>query len=87
MAPVLRRRTRAMLVLAGLLLVAVVGLAWFLVGEDDPAALDASGGTGTTADPAAVPAGGARPGTAPPGDRRAAGQQRPDDGRILPADP
>ena len=29
MAPVLRRRAKAMLVVAGLLLVAVVGLAWF----------------------------------------------------------
>ena len=35
MAPV-RRRTRALLVVAGLLLVAVVGLVWFLVGDDDP---------------------------------------------------
>jgi hypothetical protein len=53
MAPVVRRRTKAMLVVAGLLLAAVVGLAWFLVGEDDPAAPNAAGaGPGTTADPA-----------------------------------
>ncbi len=58
MAPVVRRRTKAMLVVAGLLLVAVVGLAWFLVGSDDPDALDAAGAPGTTtADPAAGPAG------------------------------
>ena len=37
MAPVVRRRTKALLVVAGLLLVGVVGLAWFLVGQDDPA--------------------------------------------------
>jgi hypothetical protein len=55
MAPV-RRRTTALLVAAGLLLVAVVGLAWFLVGEDDdPAALSAAGAP-TTLDPAAGPA-------------------------------
>ena len=58
MAPVVRRRTKAMLALAGLLLAAVVGLAWFLVSEDDPAAPDAAGaGPATTADPAAGPAG------------------------------
>jgi hypothetical protein len=51
MAPV-RRRTRALLVVAGLLLVAVVGLAWFLVGEgDDPTDADAAGAP-TTLDPA-----------------------------------
>jgi hypothetical protein len=55
MAPV-RRRTRALLVVAGLLLVAVVGLAWFLVGDDDPTAADAAGAP-TTLDPAAGPAG------------------------------
>jgi hypothetical protein len=49
MAPA-RRRTTALLLAAGLLLVAVVGLAWFLVGDDGP-----SGGTA-----AGVPA------TAPP---------------------
>jgi hypothetical protein len=55
MAPV-RRRTRALLVVAGLLLVAVVGLAWFLVGEDDdPTGADAAGAP-TTLDPAAGPA-------------------------------
>lgn len=53
MAPVVRRRTKAMLALAGLLLAAVVGLAWFLVSEDDPVAPDAAGaGPATTADPA-----------------------------------
>jgi hypothetical protein len=56
MAPVVRRRTKAMLALAGLLLAAVVGLAWFLVSEDDPAAPDAAGAA-PTADPAAGPAG------------------------------
>jgi hypothetical protein len=56
MAPVVRRRTKAMLALAGLLLAAVVGLAWFLVGQDDPAAPNAAGAA-TTADPAAGPAG------------------------------
>jgi hypothetical protein len=50
MAPV-RRRTRALLVVAGLLLVAVVGLAWFLVGDDDPTGADAAGAP-TTLDPA-----------------------------------
>jgi hypothetical protein len=55
MAPVLRRRAKAMLVVAGLLLVAVVGLAWFLVGEDDPGEGTAAGGPATTADPAAGP--------------------------------
>ena len=54
MAPV-RRRTRALLVVAGLLLVAVVGLAWFLVGDDDPTGADAAGAP-TTLDPAAGPA-------------------------------
>ena len=57
MAPVVRRRTKAMLVVAGLLLVAVVALAWFLVSEDDPADGTAAGGPTTTADPAAGPAG------------------------------
>jgi hypothetical protein len=57
MAPVVRRRTKALLVVAGLLLVGVVGLAWFLVGNDDPAAGGtAAGAPGTTADPAAGPA-------------------------------
>jgi hypothetical protein len=51
MAPV-RRRTTALLVLAGLLLAAVTGLAWFLVGEDDPAG-EATAGAPTTLDPAA----------------------------------
>jgi hypothetical protein len=55
MAP-FRRRTRALLVVAGLLLVAVVGLAWFLIGEDgDPTGADAAGAP-TTLDPAAGPA-------------------------------
>jgi hypothetical protein len=57
MAPLVRRRTRAMLVVAGLLLAAVVGLAWFLVPEDDPAGGTAAGGPATTTDPAAGPAG------------------------------
>jgi hypothetical protein len=64
MAPVVRRRTKALLVVAGLLLAGVVGLAWFLVGNDDPAADGtAAGAPGTTADPAAGPA--AEPTTAP----------------------
>jgi hypothetical protein len=46
-----------MLVVAGLLAAVVVGLAWFLVGSDDPA-LDAAGVPGTTtAGPAAGSAG------------------------------
>ena len=53
MAP-FRRRTRALLVVAGLLAVAVVGLAWFLVGDDDPTGATAAGGP-TTLDPAAGP--------------------------------
>jgi hypothetical protein len=56
MAPVVRRRAKALLVVAGMLLVGVVGLAWFLVSGDDPAATDAAGAA-TTADPAAGPAG------------------------------
>jgi hypothetical protein len=57
MAPVVRRRTKAMLVVVGLLLVAVVGLAWFLVPRNDPADGAAAGGPATTSDPAAGPAG------------------------------
>jgi len=65
MAPVVRRRTRVLLVVAGLLLVGVVGLAWFLVGNDDPAADGtAAGAPGATTDPAAGPAA-AEPTTAP----------------------
>jgi hypothetical protein len=52
MAPV-RRRTTALLVVAGLLLVAVVGLTWLLVGEDDPGDGTAAGVPLTTAGPAA----------------------------------
>ncbi|HEX2374003.1 MAG TPA: hypothetical protein VHO93_08480 [Actinomycetota bacterium] len=54
MAPV-RRRASALLIVAGLLLVVVVGLAWYLVGQDDPAD-QAVGGSATTVDPAAGPA-------------------------------
>lgn len=54
MAPV-RRRTTALLVVAVVLLAAVTGLAWFLVGEDDPSAEDTAGAP-TTLDPAAEPA-------------------------------
>jgi hypothetical protein len=65
MAPVVRRRTKALLVVAGLLLVAVVGLAWSLVSEDDPADGTAAGGPATTADPAgAGPTTTQRPATA-----------------------
>jgi hypothetical protein len=61
MAPV-RRRTTALLIVAGLLLAAVVGLAWFVVGEDDLAG-EAAAGAPTTLDPAGPnPAG---PTTAP----------------------
>ncbi|MFL6219976.1 MAG: hypothetical protein ACJ742_15770 [Actinomycetes bacterium] len=59
MAPV-RRRTTALLVVAGLLLVAVVGLTWLLVGGDDPGDGTAAGVPLTTAGPAA----GAAPTTA-----------------------
>ena len=48
MAPV-RRRTTAMLLAAGLLLVGVVGLAWFLVGDDGPDGGTAAGVSATTA--------------------------------------
>jgi hypothetical protein len=60
MAPLVRRRTAVMLVVAGLLGAGVVGLAWFLVGSDDPA-LDAAGAPGTTT--AASAAGSAGPGS------------------------
>jgi hypothetical protein len=59
MAPV-RRRTTALLVVAGLLLAAVVGLTWFLIGGDDPSEGTAAGVPLTTA-----PAAGAAPTTAP----------------------
>jgi len=52
MAPA-RRRTTALLVVAGLLLVAVVGLTWLLVGEDDSGDGTAAGVPLTTAGPAA----------------------------------
>jgi hypothetical protein len=65
-----RRRTSALLMLAGLLLVAVVGLAWFLVGQDDPAD-QAAGASATTADPAARPDGAAA--TTAPGPTTAEG--------------
>ena len=55
-----RRRTTALLVVAGLLLVAVVGLTWLLVGGDDPGDGTAAGVPLTTAGPAA----GAAPTTA-----------------------
>jgi hypothetical protein len=61
MAPV-RRRTTALLVAAGLLLAAVVGLAWFLIGEDTPGGGTAAGVPVTTAAGAAA---GAAPTTAP----------------------
>jgi hypothetical protein len=85
MAPVVRRRTKALLVVAGLLLVAVVGLAWFLVGQDDPADGTAAGGPATTTDPAAGPAGldpattqrPATEGASPTGDQAGAGTSGP----------
>jgi hypothetical protein len=55
MAPLVRRRTTVMVVVAGLLLAVVVGVAWFVVGSDDPA-LDAAPGA-TTADAAPGPDG------------------------------
>jgi hypothetical protein len=61
MAPV-RRRTTALLVVAGLLLVAVVGLAWFLVGEDQPGGTAA--GVSATSTASGQPAG-PTPTTAP----------------------
>jgi hypothetical protein len=64
MAPVLRRRAKAMLVVAGVLLAAVVGLAWFLVGEDDPGEGTAAGGPATTVEPGAGPEPTTRPGAA-----------------------
>jgi hypothetical protein len=63
MAPV-RRRTTALLLATGLLLVAVVGLAWFLVGDDSPADGTAAGVPVTTA---AGAAGAAGTGTTAPG--------------------
>jgi hypothetical protein len=63
MAPV-RRRTSVLLVVAGLLLVGVAGLAWFAVREDSaaPGGAAARGATTTAAAPAAGEAG---PTTAP----------------------
>ena len=57
MAPA-RRRTTALLVVAGLLLVAVVGLTWLLVGEDDPGDGTAAGVPLTTAGAAPTTAAG-----------------------------
>jgi hypothetical protein len=53
MAPV-RRRTTALLLVAGLLLVAVAGLAWLLVGDDSPSGGTAAGVSATTADAGAA---------------------------------
>jgi hypothetical protein len=84
MAPV-RRRTRALLIVAGLLLVAVVGLAWFLVGEDDLAD-EAAAGAPTTLDPAEpdptaapgpTPAEGGSPSTSSPDDDAGSGTSGP----------
>jgi hypothetical protein len=55
MAPV-RRRMTALLVAAGLLLVAVVGLAWFLTGDDPPGGVAQLAPTVPSATPAAGPA-------------------------------
>jgi hypothetical protein len=63
MAPV-RRRTTAMLLAAGLLLAGVVGLAWFLVGDDGPDGGTAGGVSVTTA-PGAGGAAGTATTTAP----------------------
>ena len=67
-----RRRASALLLTAGLLLVAVLGLAWFLVGQDDPAD-QAAGASATTADPAARPDGAAA--TTAPGPTTAEGAE------------
>jgi hypothetical protein len=75
MAPV-RRRTTALLLAAGLLLAAVVGLAWFLVGDDGPSGGTAAGvpataadggaaGTATTTTPGSTAGDGVSPTTAP----------------------
>lgn len=69
-----RRRASALLLTAGLLLVAVLGLAWFLVGQDDPAD-QAAGASATTADPAARPDGAAA--TTAPGPTTAEGAGDP----------
>jgi hypothetical protein len=55
MAPI-RRRMTALLVAAGLLLVAVVGLAWFLTGDDPPGGAAQLAPTVPSATPAARPA-------------------------------
>ncbi|HWC43713.1 MAG TPA: hypothetical protein VHK02_17140 [Actinomycetota bacterium] len=67
MAPV-RRRTTALLLAAGLLLVAVAGLAWYLVGDDGP-----SGGTAAGV-PATAAAEGAAAGAATTGLGTTAGE-------------
>jgi hypothetical protein len=76
MAP-FRRRTRALLVVAALLLVAVVGLAWFLVGEDDLTGADAAGAPTTLdpaePDPSTAPGAAGVEGTSPAGDEAGAG--------------
>ena len=76
MAPVLRRRTKVMLVVAGLLLVAVVGLAWLLVPDDGPGDGTAAGGPATTPDSAAGPASTSEPGTATAGSPTTAAGER-----------
>jgi hypothetical protein len=65
-----RRRTSALLLTAGLLLVAALGLAWFVVGDDDPAD-QVAGASATTAAPAAGPDGAAA--TTAPGPTTAEG--------------
>jgi hypothetical protein len=82
-----RRRTTALLVVAGLLLVGVVGLAWFRVNATDPASEVAGGVPLTTADPAgSAPTTGPGPtsgegaapgGDADPGGPDASGQPAP----------
>jgi len=65
MAPV-RRRTTALLVVAGLLLVGVVGLAWFLVDDDDQVGgAVAAGSTASAANPAPAGSAGSAATTAP----------------------
>jgi hypothetical protein len=72
MAP-LRRRTTALLVVAGLLAAGVVGLTWYLVAQDDLAGGAAAGPSLTTADPSAEPAAPAPTAPGPTGGEGAGG--------------
>ena len=88
MAPA-RRRTTALVLAAGLLLVAVVGLAWFLVGDDGPdggtaagvsattAAADGAAGTATTTGPGTTTGEGRSATTSPAADGNGPGTSGP----------